>query len=240
MTTQPTQFQIYPAPEQLPTEQFDFIGAPTTRAIYEAFLAANRARCTLFDCIEAEQAAKNALAERKIDLMTSGQIEGKNAEQREALLLARTAAERATLREAEAATRLATLKLEEAQGLSRTYEWMTLERQRRALQSLFERFDFDKNGELVSLIPREWARDAFGELSVALTREEVAVLRVLIAPPVTDKQLNKLLIGLDAVAREYDRNTWGIPLVDKKPRLAMHKVIRDWLATLNQPPATNN
>jgi len=85
-----------------------------------------------------------------------------------AALLARTAAERATLREAEAATRLATLKLEEAQGLSRTYEWMTRERQRRALQSLFERFDFDKNGELVSLIPREWARDAFGELSVAL------------------------------------------------------------------------
>lgn len=52
--------------------------------------------------------------------------------------------------------------------LGGTIEMMTRERQRRALQSLFERFDFDKNGELVSLIPREWARDAFGELSVAL------------------------------------------------------------------------
>jgi hypothetical protein len=109
----------------MPTEQFDFIGAPTTRAIYEAFLSANNARHTLFNCIEAEHTAKNALAERKVDLMASGQIEGKNAEQREALLLARTAAERAALREAEAATRLATLKLEEAQSLSRTYEWMT-------------------------------------------------------------------------------------------------------------------
>lgn len=91
----------------------------------------------------------------------------------------------------------------------------------------------EQNGLLIKALDDEHA-------SVALTREEVAVLRVLIAPPVTDKQLNKLLIGLDAVAREYDRNTWGIPLVDKKPRLAMHKVIRDWLATLNQPPATNN
>lgn len=125
MTTQPTPFQIYPAPEQLPTEQFDFIGAPTPRAIYEAFLAANRARYTLFDCIEAEHTAKSALAERKTDLTASGQIEGKNAEQREALLLARTAAERAALRKAESATRLATLKLEEAQALSRAYEWMT-------------------------------------------------------------------------------------------------------------------
>jgi hypothetical protein len=79
----------------------------------------------LFNCIEAEHTAKNALAERKVDLMASGQIEGKNAEQREALLLARTAAERAALREAEAATRLATLKLDEALALSRTYEWMT-------------------------------------------------------------------------------------------------------------------
>lgn len=82
----------------------------------------------------------------------------------------------------------------------------------------------EQNGLLIKALDDEHA-------SVALTREEVAVLRVLIAPPVTDKQLNKLLIGLDAVAREYDRNTWGIPLVDKKtsaryaqgyPRLACY------------------
>lgn len=124
MTT-PATYPPYPAPDQLPTEQFDFIGAPTTRAIYDAFLVANNARYALFDCIEAEHTAKNALAERKVELTASGQIEGKNAEQREALLLARTAAERAALREAEAAARLATLKLDEALALSRTYEWMT-------------------------------------------------------------------------------------------------------------------
>lgn len=55
--------------------------------------------------------------------------------------------------------------------------------------------------------------------------------------PVTDEQLTALLKKLDTIAKEYDRDSWGLPVFAKNPRLAMCVVIRNWLAALNQPPA---
>jgi len=79
--------------------------------------------------------------------------------------------------------------------------------------------------------------DTKDESFVVLQQKEIEALRALIAPPVTNKQFNKLLIGLDAVAREYGKDDWGLPFFYKKSQLAMCEVIRDWLATLNQSPA---
>jgi len=143
MTTQPTQFQIYPAPEQLPTEQFDFVGAPTGRAIYESFLSVNAARFALFEAVEAEIAAKNALSERRIELIAASRIEGKNAEEREARLLEQLAGLRAELRDCEAATRLAQFRLDEATTLAKAYEWMT----RAESNSVMRVIERTKNGE---------------------------------------------------------------------------------------------
>jgi uncharacterized membrane protein YgaE (UPF0421/DUF939 family) len=145
MSTNPSGsvFPPYPVPDQLPSGPFDFAGAPTGRAIYVAFIAVSNARFDLFQAIETETQARNALTERRIELIAANRIEGKNAEEREARLQEQLSGLRAALREAEAATRLAQFNLDYATTLTKAYEWMT----RAESNSVMRVIERSKNGE---------------------------------------------------------------------------------------------
>jgi len=126
----------------MPSGPFDFVGAPTGRAIYGAFLNVNSMRFALFQAVEAETLAKCALAERRIELVAANRIEGKNAEEREARLQEQLSGLRAALRECEAATRLAQFNLDSATTLAKAYEWMT----RSESNSVMRVIERDKEG----------------------------------------------------------------------------------------------
>lgn len=75
-------------------------------------------------------------------------------------------------------------------------------------------------------------RETFGYYeSVALTREEVAALRALITPKITDEQVDDLVKRMNDVF---------VQRLNESHQSAMRRVVRDWLAALNQPLATSN
>ena len=47
----------------------------------------------------------------------------------------------------------------------------------------------------------------------------------------TDEQIESLLTGLDSIAFEYDRYTYGLP-VNGKTHSKLIQCVRDWLSTL--------
>jgi len=90
----------------------------------------------------------------------------------------------------------------------------------------------EQNGLLIKALDDE-------DASVALTREEVVALRVLITPPVTNEGVDKLLDGINEKACDWDWTRYGLPLnrKDIAVRESFRQIVRGWLAAHNQPIA---
>jgi hypothetical protein len=58
----------------------------------------------------------------------------------------------------------------------------------------------------------------------------------------TDEGIDKLLYALNEEALNIDDDRFGLPLNlgDGSDEVLLRRIVRDWLATLNQPPATSN
>lgn len=65
---------------------------------------------------------------------------------------------------------------------------------------------------------------------IELNQNEVATLRTLITPPVTDKKIDELIHIMFAGLYQFEE-------IELEP---MRQIVRDWLAALNQQPATSH
>ena len=68
---------------------------------------------------------------------------------------------------------------------------------------------------------------------IELNQNEVAALRTLITSAITDEQIAGLLNELQNITNEFYCSA-------NARRVIHHQVVRDWLAALNQQPATSH